>query len=126
MADRTNSEIAVVEALWQTLDNQQLIKDVAYKGKYISHAIKFISSRDSITIEEAKETFFEVIHSFVSSLLEKKQLHRAIHVIKNVQILNEFYFLFSFKIQVRISKIFVKSFFQNNFHVRTKKTRKFA
>lgn len=90
-----DSELAVVEGLWSTLDDQQLIKDVVMKGKFISNAIKFIAHRNEITIDEAKELFFQSVNQFVNSLIRNKQLHRASHVIKNVQ-LNEFFYLFDF------------------------------
>jgi hypothetical protein len=90
-----DSELSVVEGLWSTLDDQTLIKDVVMKGKYISNSIRFIANRNQISIEESKERFFYEISLFVNSLIRNKQLHRAIHVLKNVQ-LNEFYYLFEY------------------------------
>lgn len=40
-----DSELAVVQSLWQTLDNSQVIKDVVMKGKYMSNSIKFLAQR---------------------------------------------------------------------------------
>lgn len=90
-----DSELVVVEGLWWTLDDQQLIKDVVMKGKYISNAIKFLSNRNQISIDESKDQFFTEVSLFVNNLIRNKQLHRAIHVLKNVQ-LNEFYYFFDF------------------------------
>lgn len=96
MTDRQrDSELAVVEGLWWTLDDQQLIKDVVMKGKYISNSIKFIANRNETSIETAKELFFVEVKQFVNNLIRNKQLHRASHVLKNVQ-LNEFYYLYDF------------------------------
>lgn len=96
MSDRTrDSELTVVEGLWSTLDDQQMIKDVVMKGKYISNAIKFIGNRNKTTIDEAKHIFFIGVSEFVNNLIRNKQLHRAIHVLKNVQ-LNEFYYFYDF------------------------------
>lgn len=96
MGDRSrDSELIVVEGLWSTLDDQQLIKDVVMKGKYISNAIKFIANRNLVSIEIAKEQFFNEVNLFVNNLIRNKQLHRAVHVLKNVQ-LNEMFFLFAF------------------------------
>lgn len=96
MADRPrDTELSVVEGLWWTLDDQQLIKDVVMKGKYISNAIKFIGNRNQISIEAAKDLFFNEVSQFVNNLIRNKQLHRASHVLKNVQ-LNEFYYLYDF------------------------------
>lgn len=96
MGDRTrDSEFAVVEGLWSTLDDQQLIKDVVMKGKFISNSIKFIANRSQISVEIAKEQFFNEANQYVNNLIRNKQLHRAIHVLKNVQ-LNELFYLFAF------------------------------
>lgn len=96
MTDRQrDSELAVVEGLWWTLDDQQLIKDVVMKGKYISNSIKFIANRNETSIETAKELFFVEVKQFVNNLIRNKQLHRASHVLKNVQ-LYEFYYLYDF------------------------------
>lgn len=96
MSDRSrDSELSVVEGLWATLDDKQLIKDVVMKGKYISNSIKFIASRSKISVDEAKELFFIEVSQFVNNLISNKQLHRACHVLKNVK-LNEFYYLFDF------------------------------
>lgn len=96
MSERSrDSELTIVEGLWWTLDDQQLIKDVAMKGKYLSNAIKFIERRNNISTEEAKDLFFNGVNQFVNNLIRNKQLHRAIHVLKNVQ-LNEFYYLYDF------------------------------
>ncbi|CRL01871.1 CLUMA_CG015712, isoform A [Clunio marinus] len=95
MNDRTSSELAIVVGLWNTLDDLQLIKDVVMKGKFISNAVKFISDRNRVSIEEAKDSFFKGASLFVNSLIKNKQIHRAVHVLKNVQ-LNEFYYFFDY------------------------------
>lgn len=107
MSDRSrDSELSVVEGLWWTLDDPQLIKDVVMKGKYISNAIKFIANRSQISIESAKDLFFTELNQFVINLIRNKQLHRASHVLKNVQF-NEFYYLYDcFQVRrILISKI---------------------
>ena len=96
MSDRSrDSELAVVEGLWSTLDDTSLMKDVVMKGKYISNSIKFLANRNKNSVEEAKDLFFIEVYKFVNNLIRSKQLHRAIHVLKNVQ-LNEFHYLFDF------------------------------
>lgn len=113
MGDRTrDSEFAVVEGLWSTLDDQQLIKDVVMKGKFISNSIKFIANRSQISVEIAKEQFFNEANQYVNNLIRNKQLHRAIHVLKNVQ-LNELFYLFAFyqvTYLVFVLKIFILNF----------------
>lgn len=98
-----DSEYAIVEGLWQSLDDQQLIKDVVMKGKYISNSIKFIANRNQRPIDETKHEFFVEASSFVNSLIQNKQLHRAIHVLNNIQI-DERYYLFDF---YRVSFLFL-------------------
>jgi predicted phosphatase len=102
MNERSRDSLEHFEAIWETLDNHQVIKDVAMKGKHIANAIKFIATRNETSIEETKVLFFDEVYVFINNLLSNRQVHRAIHVIKNVQ-LNEVYYLFSFA-QVRNRK----------------------
>ena len=124
MTDRTrDTELSVVEGLWWTLDDQQLIKDVVMKGKYISNAIKFIGNRNQISIEAAKDLFFNEVSQFVNNLIRNKQLHRASHVLKNVQ-LNEFYYLYDL---YQVRKFLIINFvfkFQIYVFVRTRKMKR--
>lgn len=91
--DIKSNEFKAIESLWKTLDDSSIIRDVLFKGKYISNAIKFISERNQIIIDEAKESFLQICDNIVSILIQNKQLYRASHVLKNAQI-NEFHYLF--------------------------------
>jgi hypothetical protein len=101
MSERSRDNLEQCEAVWKELDNQQVIKDVAMKGKHITEAIKIIAKRNETSIEEAKILFFDEVFAFINNLLSNKQIHRAVHVVKNLQ-LNEVHYLFSFS-QVRSS-----------------------
>jgi hypothetical protein len=90
--DKT-SELKAVEGQWKTLDDSSIIRDVLFKGKFIANAIKFISERNKISTEDAKLIFYEVTGNIVRILVQNKQLHRAVHVLKNAQF-NETHFLF--------------------------------
>lgn len=90
--DKT-SELKAIESQWKTLDDSSIIRDVLFKGKFISNALKFISERNEISIDDAKLTFFEVTGNIVRILVQNKQLFRAVHVLKNAQ-LNEYHYLY--------------------------------
>jgi hypothetical protein len=90
--DAKSNEFRAVESQWKTLDDSSIIRDVLFKGKFISNAIKFISERNQVTIDEAKDSFFQVCDSIVGILIQNRQLHRASHVLKNAQINELFYF----------------------------------
>jgi len=51
------NEFKAVESSWRSLDDSSIIRDVLYKGKYITNSIKFISERNTISIDSAKELF---------------------------------------------------------------------
>lgn len=89
-----SSELKAVESQWKTLDDSSIIRDVLFKGKFISNALKFISERSNISIDDTKLIFFEVTGNIVKLLVQNKQLHRAVHVLKNAQ-LNETHYLFN-------------------------------
>lgn len=97
--DKT-SEIKAIEAQWKTLDDSSIIRDVLFKGKFISNAIKFISSRNNISIDKAKLIFFDVVRNIVRILIQNKQLHRAKHVLKNAQ-LNEVHYLYDLMLELK-------------------------
>lgn len=90
--DKT-SELKAVESQWKTLDDSSIIRDVLFKGKYISNALKFISERNEISLDDAKLIFYEVTGNIVRILVQNKQLHRAVHVLKNAG-LNETQYLY--------------------------------
>lgn len=87
------SELKAVESQWKQLDDSSIIRDVLFKGKYVSHALKFISERNKVSEKEAKLIFFEVTRNIVKILVQNKQLHRANHVLKNAQF-NETHYLY--------------------------------
>lgn len=87
------SELKAFESQWKTLDDSSIIRDVLFKGKFISNALKFISERNVISLDEAKLIFFDVLQNICHILVHNKQLHRANHVLKNAQ-LNETHYLY--------------------------------
>lgn len=90
--DKT-SELKAVESQWKTLDDSSIIRDVLFKGKFLNFALKFISERNQISSDDAKLIFYEVTGNIVRILVQNKQLHRAVHVLKNAG-LNEVYYLY--------------------------------
>lgn len=88
-----SSELKAVESQWRKLDDSSIIRDVLFKGKFISNALKFISDRNEISIEKTKLIFFDVVHNIVKILIQNKQIYRANHVLKHAQ-LNEVYYLY--------------------------------
>lgn len=93
MTDKKESERAVVENSWKTLDDEIIVKDVCFKGKYINLCIKFLSERNELSLDDAKHYFLSIVHQNVNNLIRNKQLHRAVHVLKNCQI-DELNFLY--------------------------------
>lgn len=88
------NEFKAVESSWRSLDDSSIIRDVLYKGKYISQSIKFISERNEITIDSAKELFYDTCDNIIKILIQNRQLHRARHVLMNAQ-LNELYYFYN-------------------------------
>jgi hypothetical protein len=93
MEREKSSELRAIENNWRTLDDASIIRDVLFKGKFISNAIKFISERNNDKIEDTQKFFFEIIKNMTVILLQNKQLHRANHILKNAQ-LNEIHYLY--------------------------------
>lgn len=89
--DKTN-EARATEAQWEALDDSSIIRDVLFKGKFISNALKYISARNKVEVEKTKLIFFDVVRNIVRILIQNKQLHRANHVLKNAQLDTTHYF----------------------------------
>lgn len=87
------SALLAIQSSWSSLDDNSIIRDVLFKGKFIGNALKFISERNSISIDKTKLIFFDIVRNIVKTLIQNKQLHRASHVLKNAQI-NEIHYLY--------------------------------
>jgi hypothetical protein len=91
--DKKSNELKALEAQWKSLDDGSIIREVLFKGKYLSNAISFISERNNADIETVKENFLDTCFNIVNVLIKNRQFHRAFHVLKNAQV-NEIYYFY--------------------------------
>lgn len=110
MSEKQPDPLELLEKAWKDFDNQKLIREAALKGNIINEAIKILAKRNKSSIDDAKNLFLDEIFEFIKFNLENKQIHRVIHMFKNLQ-WNEVYYLFSFY-EVRIIK---PSIFKNKY-----------
>lgn len=69
---------------WELLDDEQVVRSSATKGKFINSCICFLSERRNITITDAKKFFYDNVLDYVNKLINNRQIHRADLVLKNV------------------------------------------
>ncbi|CAO1399769.1 unnamed protein product [Diamesa serratosioi] len=92
-AKKLESEKLVLLSSWENLDNIQLCKDVATKGKYLNMCVNFLATKRLMcNPKEAQNFFFQQVHIYVKNMIKNRQIHRAIHVLNNVDIKPIYFF----------------------------------
>ncbi|XP_011500198.1 PREDICTED: spatacsin [Ceratosolen solmsi marchali] len=79
-----SGELAGVWSGWMGLGDREIVREASAKGTHIELAYKFLEIRRHCPNQEAKVYFSDEVEIWVSSLLKKKQVHRASHILKNV------------------------------------------
>ena len=77
-------ELARVWSGWRASGDREVVREASAKGLHINLAYKFLANRRGCSIEEAKSYFSSEVEIWVNELLNKRQVHRASHVLKNV------------------------------------------
>ncbi|XP_001601258.1 spatacsin [Nasonia vitripennis] len=69
---------------WKGLGDREIVREASAKGTHINLAYKFLETRRHCSLQEAKDYFSSEVEIWVTSLLKKKQVHRASHILNNV------------------------------------------
>jgi hypothetical protein len=83
-AECLSGELAGVWSGWMGLGDREIVREASAKGIHINLAYKFLENRRHCSSQEAKAFFSNEVEIWVSSLLKKRQVHRASHILKNV------------------------------------------
>ena len=79
-----SGELAGVWSGWKGLGEREIVREASAKGTHIELAYKFLENRRHCSSSEAKTYFANEVEIWVNELLQKKQVHRASHILKNV------------------------------------------
>lgn len=77
-------EPAAIWSGWRTLGDRELVREASAKGTHVKLAHKCLAYRRHCSVEQACIYFNEEVENWVSELLNKKQVYRASHILKNM------------------------------------------
>ncbi|KAL0117009.1 hypothetical protein PUN28_010108 [Cardiocondyla obscurior] len=77
-------ESAAIWSGWRTLGDRELVREASAKGTHIKLAHKCLAYRRNCTVEQACTYFNKEVETWVNELLNKKQVYRASHILKNM------------------------------------------
>lgn len=74
----------ILVRIWEKLDDDVIIKEVATKGKHVNHCIAFLAQRNELSHNEATNYFLQKVNAYVYRLLSNRQLFKAEHILTNI------------------------------------------
>ncbi|XP_008543727.1 spatacsin [Microplitis demolitor] len=80
----TSGELAGVWSGWSSMKDREVVRESSAKGTHINLAYKFLCYRKNLNISEAKLFFNNEVDAWIDELLNKQQIHRASHILRNV------------------------------------------
>ncbi|XP_046417666.1 spatacsin isoform X2 [Neodiprion fabricii] len=76
-------ELAGVWSGWRILGDREIVREASAKGTHINLAIKCLATRRNCPLTEAEAYFYREVDVWVKELLDKQQVFRATHILKN-------------------------------------------
>ncbi|XP_074094881.1 spatacsin [Cotesia typhae] len=80
----TTAELAGVWSGWSSMRDREVVRESSAKGTHIQLAHKFLCHRKNINLEDAQLFFNNEVDIWIDELLNKQQIHRASHILRNV------------------------------------------
>lgn len=77
-------EPAAIWSGWRTLGDRELVREASAKGTHIKLAHKCLAYRKQCTLDQAYTYFNKEVDIWINELLNKKQVYRASHILKNI------------------------------------------
>ncbi|KAL6259083.1 hypothetical protein P5V15_009005 [Pogonomyrmex californicus] len=75
---------AAIWSGWRILGDRELVREASAKGTHIKLAYKCLACRRNCSVEQACIYFNKEVDNWVNELLNKKQVYRASHILKNM------------------------------------------
>lgn len=79
-----SGEPAAVWSGWRTLGDRELVREASAKGTHIKLAHKCLAYRRHCTSKQACVYFNMEVEIWINELLNKRQVYRASHILKNI------------------------------------------
>lgn len=77
-------ESAAIWSGWRMLGDRELVREASAKGTHIKLAYKCLAFRRHCSVEQACIYFNKEVEIWITELLNKKQVYRASHILKNI------------------------------------------
>ncbi|KAG5898668.1 hypothetical protein JTB14_005427 [Gonioctena quinquepunctata] len=71
---------------WCCKGDKEVAREAAAKGIHVDLVIQFLSLRKNIMMEEAQNYFRDEVFRWVKELLDRKQIFRVSHILKNIEV----------------------------------------
>ncbi|XP_078044398.1 LOW QUALITY PROTEIN: spatacsin [Augochlora pura] len=78
-------ELAAIWSGWRSLGDKELTREASAKGTHINLAHKCLAFRRNCSLENAQHYFNTEVEIWVMELLQKHQIYRASHILKNME-----------------------------------------
>ncbi|CAD6223033.1 GSCOCG00005360001-RA-CDS [Cotesia congregata] len=80
----TTAELAGIWSGWLSMRDREVVRESSAKGTHIQLAHKFLRHRKNVNLEDAQLFFNNEVDIWIDELLNKQQIHRASHILRNV------------------------------------------
>ncbi|XP_014476874.1 PREDICTED: spatacsin [Dinoponera quadriceps] len=77
-------EPAAIWSGWRILGDRELVREASAKGTHIKLAYKCLAYRRQCNLDQACIYFNKEVEIWINELLNKKQVYRASHILKNI------------------------------------------
>ncbi|XP_076375987.1 spatacsin isoform X2 [Megalopta genalis] len=78
-------EPAAIWSGWRSLGDRELTREASAKGTHINLAHKCLAFRRNCSLENAQDYFSKEVEIWIMELLQKRQIYRASHILKNME-----------------------------------------
>ncbi|XP_047365730.1 spatacsin isoform X2 [Vespa velutina] len=77
-------ELGAIWSGWRILGDREVVREASAKGTHINLAYKYLAFRKNYSLDKAKSYFNEEVELWIRELINKCQVYRASHILKNM------------------------------------------
>ncbi|KAF7381387.1 hypothetical protein HZH66_013781 [Vespula vulgaris] len=77
-------ELGAIWSGWRILGDREVVREASAKGTHINLAYKYLAFRKNCSLDKAKSYFNEEVELWIRELINKCQVYRASHILKNM------------------------------------------
>lgn len=77
-------ELGAIWSGWRILGDREVVREASAKGTHINLAYKYLAFRKNCSLDKARSYFNEEVELWIRELINKCQVYRASHILKNM------------------------------------------